>query len=102
MQALLVEFDSSDQSASGFARARGIAVWRMYHALQRRSGKVRSRIPAARASSNALLAVRVVSAKPASAPASLELILAGGQRVVIGPDFDACLLRRVLEALAPC
>ena len=100
---LLVEFDSSGQSAAAFARARDIAPWRMYSALNRRNGKKRPRQVAAAPSSPALIPVRVMpdagGARPCSA---LELELAGGHRLRIGAEFDAVLLRRVLEALAPC
>ena len=102
MNPLLVEFDSSGLSASAFARSKGMPAWKMYGALQRRSGKVRGRRNAARAQSNALLPVRVVDAKPTAQPAALELMIAGGHRVLIGADFDAQTLRRLVEALSPC
>jgi hypothetical protein len=101
IQALLAEFDTSGQTAGAFARSRGIAPWRIYNALQRRSGKLRARRGGA-AEDRALLPVRVVDAKPATGTAGLELVLAGGHRVVLGPDFDAATLRRLLAALAPC
>jgi len=97
VQALLAEFDASGQSAAAFARSRGIRTWRIYHALNRRSGKRRSR-----KSSPALVPVHVVESKPAVQGAPLELVLAHGHRLLIGPEFDPDLLRRVLEALAPC
>jgi hypothetical protein len=71
----------------------------MYHELSRRT-KARRRV-GARAEEPALLPVRVVEdATSGSAP--LELILAGGYRLRIGGDFDAMLLRKLLEVLAPC
>lgn len=99
---LLREFDASGQSAASFARSRGIATWRLYHALQRRSGKPRARRSLQRAALPALIPVRVVDPRPASSPAPLELVLAGGHRLLIGSDFDAELLRRLLGALAQC
>ena len=38
---LLSEFDASGQDAASFARARGIAAWRLRDALDRRAGKPR-------------------------------------------------------------
>jgi hypothetical protein len=100
--ALLVEFDTSGQSAAAFARSKGLPSWRIYNALQKRSGKVRARRRAARAQSNALLPVHIVDAKPATQPAAMELLLAGGHRLLIGSDFDVPTLRRLLGALAQC
>lgn len=98
---LLAEFDVSGLSAAAFARSRGVATWRIYHALNRRSGK--SRAGSAAAKRPALLPVRVVpEAGAVRAEPVLVLELAGGHRLRIGADFDAVLLRRVLEALARC
>jgi len=102
VQAMLAEFDASGQSAAAFARTRGIPTWKMYHELTRRSGKARPRRRAAEAEHPALLPVRVVESRPATAPAPLELVLAGGHRLRIGADFDAALLCRLLGALAQC
>jgi hypothetical protein len=101
MQALLSEFDASGQSAGAFARSRGIAPWRIYNALQRRSGKTRARRGPA-AASPGLLPVRVVEAETASQAAPLELLLSGGHRLLIRGDFDPALLRRLLGALELC
>jgi len=102
IQALLVEFDSSGQSAAAFARSKGIPSWKLYNALRRRSGKLRSLRVRARAERNALLPVHVVDAAPANPPAAMELVLAGGHRLLIGADFDAPTLRRLVGALAQC
>ena len=97
IQSLLAEFDASGQSAAAFARSRGIRTWRLYHALNRRSGKLRRRERKA-----AFVPVKVIDALAVSSPSSLELLLAGGHRLRIGTDFDAVLLRRVVEALGTC
>jgi hypothetical protein len=91
---LLADFDASGQTAAAFARLRGIRTWRLYHALNRRRGRVRSR-----RAKPAFAAVSVVEPAAVSTPSSLELLLAGGHRLRIGSDFDAALLRRVVEAL---
>jgi hypothetical protein len=94
---LLADFDASGQSAAAFARSRGIRSWRLYHALNRRRGNVRGRKP-----QPAFVPVNVVGAAPVITSSSLELLLAGGHRLRIDADFDAALLRRVVEALASC
>lgn len=97
ISSLLADFDVSGQSAAAFARSRGLRTWRLYHALNRRSGKLRRRERKV-----AFVPVKVIEPLPVSSPSSLELLLAGGHRLRIGTDFDAALLRRVVEALATC
>lgn len=99
---LLSEFDVSGQSAASFARSRGLEPWRIYNALNRRKGKTRRRSRSL-LDKPTLLPVHVVpDARLARTAATLELELAGGHRLRIGADFDAVLLRRVVEALSPC
>ena len=100
--ALVSKFDASGLSAAGFARSKGLASWRIYRALQKRSGKLSTRRLATRAQSNALLPVHVVDARPAPKLAAMEILLAGGHRALVGNDFDAPTLRRLLAALAQC
>lgn len=100
---LLAEFDASGQSAASFARSRGLAPWRLYHALNRRKGRAQPAVTGAREVKPSLLPVRVIPDTVAvRSGSSLELELAGGHRLRIGADFDAELLRRVLGALARC
>ncbi len=103
IQSLLAEFDASGQTAAAFSRSRGLAPWRLYHALNRRKARVQLTAARAGAVSPALLPVHVVPEPvPTRASSGLELELAGGHRLRIGADFDAVLLRRVLGALARC
>ncbi len=103
IQTLLAEFDASGQSAASFARSRGVPSWRLYHALNRRRGKSRARVAAPATSAPALLPVHLIERATSAAPApALEILLAGGHRIRVGADFDARLLRRVIEALGPC
>jgi len=99
MKSLLAEFDASGLHAAAFARSKGLPPWKIYGALQRRGGKARTP-PAAGVERPAFVPVHVVGDKPTSERASLELLLAGGHRLRIGADFDAPLLRRVVEALS--
>jgi hypothetical protein len=102
IQALLAEFDHSGLRPAAFARSKGLPPWKIYGALQRRGGKRRSRRAVAGVQSNALLPVRVVVDHAGKPAVPLELLLAGGHRVLLGPDFDVPTLRRLLQALAPC
>jgi hypothetical protein len=101
-QSLLAEFDASGQSAAAFARSRGVAIWRLHYALRRRSGKPLARGSRSRPELPALLPVRIVDPKPAGSPGPMELVLAGGHRLLISADFDPEVLRRLLGVLAPC
>jgi hypothetical protein len=102
IESLLAEFDASGLHAAAFARSRRLPPWKLYGALQRRSGKGRARHARDRAEQPALLPVHIVESKPASERSGLELLLASGHLLRIGADFDAKLLRRVLEALGTC
>jgi hypothetical protein len=103
VESLLVEYDASGQTAAAFARAKGIAAWKLYAALRRRSGRRRARRSADRAAgAEQFVPVRVTAPEAHSSAVPLELLLRGGHRLLIGADFDARLLRRVLEALGPC
>ena len=100
---LLAEFDASGQSAAAFARLRGVAPWRIYHALNRRKGRTRRRPNPPVAARPTFVPVHVTpDAAPTRTVGTLEIELAGGHRLRIGPDFDAVLLRRVLAELAQC
>ena len=98
---LLPEFDASGQSAAAFARARGIAVWRLHYALSRRSGKRPHTTPKP-SPQRTFIPVHVVDSTSATIPTPLELLLAGGHRLRISADCDAELLRRVVGALSRC
>lgn len=86
-----------------FARSKGLPPWKIYGALQRRAGKVRRRPLREVAHKSALLPVKVVDeAATASRTSPLELVLAGGHRLLIPADFDARTLRRLIEVLTAC
>lgn len=100
---LLPEFDASGQSAAAFARARGIAVWRLHYALSRRSGKPRPPARPTRPSPRrTFIPVHVVDSTSPTVVTPLELVLAGGHRLRISAEFDADHLRRVVGALSRC
>lgn len=102
LEALLIEFDSSGQSAAAFARSKGLAPWKIYGALNRRRGKSSTRPRSRGQPTPELIPVRVVDAAAHGPSGRFELTLASGHRVLIPADFDALALRRLLEALARC
>lgn len=101
IHSLLAEFDASGQSAAAFARARGLAVWKLRYALSRRANP-RPRSRSKDTPRPVLVPVSLVESEVSSAPAPLELLLAGGHRLRIPADFDPEFLRRVVGALARC
>lgn len=60
------------------------------------SGEAVGFVPAAIAARPATLA----SPAAAAGPGRMEIVLAGGSRVIVGPDVDASALARVVAALA--
>lgn len=93
---LLDELASSALSTAAFARSRGLPPWKLYNALG-----VQARRAAKKAKRSALIPVRVKEAHRAQA-SPLELVLAGGHRLLVPEDFDAEALRRLMGALAGC
>ena len=81
---------------AAFARARGIPNWKLCNALRKQSGlKLHQRKPPA--------FVPVVLAPTALTPtAPIELVLAGGHRLLVPDTFDADALRRLMGVLSGC
>ena len=101
IQALLAECDASSQSPARCAQARGIAVWRLRYALDRRAGQPRPAV-VKKPPRTALLPIELVDSAPARSAPSVEVLLAGGHRLQVSADCDPELLRRVVGALARC
>ena len=94
---LLAEQQASGQSIAGFCRERALPVWQFYEWRKRLRTKTES-----------FVAVEVVASEPAPLPilptsmprAPLEIRLRRGRSLLVGPDFEAshlCRLLRVLE-----
>ena len=94
---LLSEQQESGQSIAGFCRERGLPVWQFYEWRKR-----------LRAKTEPFVAVEVVASEPAPLPtlpapvlsAPMEVRLRSGRNLLVGPDFEAshlCRLLRVLE-----
>jgi hypothetical protein len=102
IQALLAEFDSSRERGADFARRKGIPPWKLYHALSDRRRKQARATSLQRGAGPALVPVRVASPAPITPTSKLELVLPGGQRLLLDARFDEAALRRVLAVLSSC
>ena len=94
---LFSEQQESGQSIAGFCRERALPVWQFYEWRKR-----------LRAKAEPFVAVEVVASAPAPLPipptplssAPIEVRLRSGRSLLVGPDFEAshlCRLLRVLE-----
>ena len=93
---LFSEQQESGQSIAGFCRERAVPVWQFYEWRKR-----------LRAKTEPFVAVQVVPSEPAPLPTApapvpgipLEIRLRGGRSLLVGPDFEARHLRRLLQVL---
>ena len=94
---LLTEQRGSGQSIGVFCRERQLGEWQFY--------EWKKRLRPAKA--EPFVAVEVVASEPSSVPARpapvasppLEIRLRGGWNVLVGPDFEAGHLQRLLRVL---
>jgi Transposase len=95
---LLAEQKESGHSVVVFCREHGLREWQFYEWKKRLHPKAEP-----------FVAVKVVSAEPApvtaarepEACAPLEIRLRSGRSVLVGPDFEASHLERLLQVLEP-
>jgi hypothetical protein len=95
---LLAEQKESGQSVAVFCRGRGLREWQFYEWKKRLRPKP-----------EAFVAVEVLRAEPATVPAPLlsasatplEIRLRSGRSVLVGADFEASHLQRLLRVLEP-
>ena len=93
---LLSEQQASGQTIAGFCRERAPPVWQFYEWRKRLRAKTES-----------FVAVEVVASEPAPRPippatvpsAPIEIRLHGGRSLLVGSDFQASHLRRLLTVL---
>ena len=93
---LLTEQTESGQSIAGFCRERALPVWQFYEWRKR-----------LRVKTEPFVAVEVVASGPAPLPtlptpvlsAPIEVRLRTGRSLLVGPDFEASHLRRLLQVL---
>ena len=94
---LLAEQKESGQSIAAFCRERGLGEWQFY--------EWKKRLRPAKA--EPFVAVEVVASEPSSVPTApapvasppLEIRLRSGRSLLVGPDFEACHLQRLLRVL---
>jgi hypothetical protein len=92
----LAEQKESGQRVAVFCRERGVREWQFYEWRKR-----------LRAQTAPFVAVEVVASEPAPLPipsvavpsAPIEIRLRGGHSLLVGPDFEARHLRRLLTVL---
>ena len=95
---LVRAFQTSGLRAREFCQRHGLAPSTLRRNLQRVGRASAPGQPGAR-----FVAVNVKgaapAAKPAPAAAALEVVLAGGRRIAVGPGFDAATLGQLVRAL---
>jgi transposase-like protein len=95
---LVSAFHTSGLRAREFCQRHGLAQSTLRRNLQRAGAGSASAQPAVR-----FVAVKLNGAAPASkaaaAAAGLEVMLAGGRRIAVGPGFDAATLGQLVRAL---
>jgi transposase-like protein len=92
-------FPTSGLRAREFCQRHGLAPSTLHRNLKRASrGSAPGQPPGVR-----FVAVKVNGAAPASKPApaaaGLEVVLAGGRRIAVGPGFDVVTLGHLVRAL---
>jgi hypothetical protein len=93
---LFSEQQESGQSIAGFCRERALPVWQFYEWRKRLGAKAEPYV-----------AVEVVASEPAPLPtrstpvlsAPIEVRLRSGRSLLVGADFEASHLRRLLAVL---
>jgi len=101
MPSLLEALAAAGGNTAAFAREHGLAAWKLYEAqrVSASGGPRRRRRP--RPDRPDFVSVRVVE-QATPPPASVELVLGAGRRLLIPAGFDEATLRRLLEVLASC
>jgi hypothetical protein len=92
---LVSAFPASGLAAREFCQRHGLAL-----STLRRNLKRQRQAQGAAETGMRLVAVKVTGApEPAAALAALEVVLAGGRRIGVGPGFDERTLGRLVRAL---
>ncbi len=94
---LFSEQKESGQSIAGFCRERALPVWQFYEWKKRLRPTETSSFVAVEVVASETIEAATPSAAAPSAP--LELRLCGGRSLLVGPDFEASHLRRLLTVL---
>ncbi len=94
---VLAACSASGRSLSAFAREHGLRPDRLYRWRRKLRGD----------EAPAFYPIQVVAEKVPTYPEArnaMELVLRCGRRIILGPEFDAVVLRRLVEAVEswPC
>jgi hypothetical protein len=99
VQRLVAEFVSSGMRRSEFCRSRGLSLGTLSRHLKKQRWKRKNR----RASSAGWLVPVELAARKSPAPhessCELAVVLTGGRRIEVHPDFDTATFQRLVSAL---
>jgi hypothetical protein len=101
IQQLVAEFLSSGMRRTEFCRSRGLSFGTLNRHLKKQRWKRKSR-RASSASAGRLVPVELASRKPPrqhEPSCSLAVVLSGGRRIEVHPDFDTNTFERLVSAL---
>jgi transposase-like protein len=98
VQRLVSEFQTSGLRPTEFCRRHGLAPSTLHRNL-RKQGEAHSQAGAGIRFVTVKLNGAPGPAKKEAAPAGLEVVLAGGRRIGVGPGFDEATLGRLVRAL---
>jgi len=93
---LVSDFETSGLRPMEFCRRHGLAPSTLRRNLRKPSGAQR---PAAAGVRFVAVKLNGAPASAAPTPAGLEVVLAGGRRIAVGPGFDAAALGQLVRAL---
>ncbi len=99
VQQLVAEFVSSGMRRSEFCRSRGLSFGTLNRHLKKQSWKRKSKAASA---SGRLVPVELVAKKSPrqdQPSCSLAVVLSGGRRIEVHPDFDTNTFERLVSAL---
>ena len=95
---LVSAFQASGLRAREFCQQHGLALSTLRRHLRKQGGAQRKAAAGVRFVAVALNGAPAPAPKEA-APAGLEVVLAGGRRIAVGPGFDAATLGQLVRAL---
>ena len=96
VQQLVAEFVSSGMRRSEFCQSRGLSFSTLDRHLKKRRWK-RGRRPVS--SAGRLVPVELASPKQHEASCGLAVVLPGGRRIEVHPDFDTSTFERLVDIL---
>jgi hypothetical protein len=96
---LVSTFPASGLRAREFCQQHGLALSTLRRNLRKQGGAQTKAVAGVRFVAVALNGAAAPAPKPAAVAAGLEVLLAGGRRIAVGPGFDATTLGRLVRTL---